>query len=355
MAGHDRTEKATPKRRADARKKGQVARSADLAGAVVLLAALLALSVLGPHVASVLADALRDALMLAATPDVVTPQGLGAILGRQLEAAGAAAAPIALACLVAGVAVSAGQVGLKITPAAMKPDPKRINPLSGAKQLFGLRLLFESSKATVKIAAVGAVMTAALLPRLEDLAGLVGTPPAALWPMLGRQVLGVVQRAVLAYLVIGVIDLVWQRWRHERSLRMDKQQVRQEQKEHQLPPEVRSALRRRQLQAARARMMAAVPQADVVVTNPTHYAVALRYEPEKRAPEVVAKGTDLVAARIREVAAQHGVAIVPDPPLARSLHASVEVGQVIPEELYRSVAQLLAFVYRTASRRRLVA
>jgi flagellar biosynthetic protein FlhB len=351
MAAHDRTEKATPKRRAEARRKGQVARSADLSGALVLLAALLALSVLGPHAATVLADDLREAFALAATPEVVRDRGLAAILGGQAAAAAAAAAPIALACLAAGIAASAGQVGLKITPAALKPDPRRLNPLQGAKQLLGLRSVFEGTKAVVKIAAVGTVAALALLPQLEELAALVGTPPSALGPMLARNALAVVQRAALAYLVIGAIDLGWQRWRHERSLRMDKQQVREEQKEHQLPAEVRSALRRRQVQAARARMMAAVPQADVVVTNPTHYAVALRYDPAKRAPEVIAKGADLVAARIRELARDHGVAVVPDPPLARSLHASVEVGQLIPEELYQAVAQLLAFVFRTAARR----
>jgi flagellar biosynthetic protein FlhB len=131
---------------------------------------------------------------------------------------------------------------------------------------------------------------------------------------------------------------------------MDKQEVKEEAKQHALPPEVRSALRRRQLQAARARMMAAVPQADVVVTNPTHYAVALLYDGSKPAPEVIAKGQDLVAAQIRRIAEEHDVPIVPDPPLARSLHASVEVGQQIPEELFQAVAAVLAFVYRVARR-----
>jgi flagellar biosynthetic protein FlhB len=133
---------------------------------------------------------------------------------------------------------------------------------------------------------------------------------------------------------------------------MDRQEVKEEQKQQQLPGEVRSALRRRQMEAARARMMAAVPQADVVVTNPTHFAVALKYDPSMAAPQVVAKGQDLVAQRIRELAADAGVPLVPDPPLARALHASVEVGRQIPEELYHAVAQVLAFVYRTAARRR---
>src|SRR3954453_20754960 len=138
-----------------------------------------------------------------------------------------------------------------------------------------------------------------------------------------------------------------------KQLKMDKQEVKDEAKQQQLPPEVRNALRRRQMAAARARMMADVPTADVVVTNPTHYSVALRYDGTAPAPQVVAKGQDLVALKIREIAAEHGVAVVPDPPLARSLHATVEVGQQIPEELFQAVAQILAYVYRVAGRRRL--
>ena len=132
---------------------------------------------------------------------------------------------------------------------------------------------------------------------------------------------------------------------------MDKQAVKDEHKSTELPPEVRGAIRRRQMQAARARMMADVPTADVVVTNPTHFAVALKYDAEKAAPEVVAKGSDLVAKKIRELAAESGIPVISDPPLARSLHATVEVGHLIPEELYQAVAQLLSFVYRTARRR----
>jgi flagellar biosynthetic protein FlhB len=134
-------------------------------------------------------------------------------------------------------------------------------------------------------------------------------------------------------------------------MKMDKQEVKEEHKSSELPPEVRGAIRRKQMQAARARMMADVPTADVVVTNPTHFAVALKYDPEKAAPQVVAKGSDLLALKIREIAADSGVPVIADPPLARSLHASVEVHQMIPEELYQAVAGLLAYVYRTARRR----
>jgi flagellar biosynthetic protein FlhB len=176
-------------------------------------------------------------------------------------------------------------------------------------------------------------------------------PAGELAPMLAREVLGIAQRAALAYLAIGLIDYVWQRYRHEKQLRMTKQEVKDEFKQHGLPPEVRAALRRRQMQAARARMMAAVPGADVVVTNPTHVAVALVYDGSKPAPQLLAKGQDLIALQIRRIADENDVPVISDPPLARSINKSVEVGQQIPEDLYQAVAQLLAFVYRTAGRK----
>jgi flagellar biosynthesis protein FlhB len=350
MAG-DRTEKATPKRREESRKKGQVARSMDLNSAVVLLASLMALSAFAPNLVEVLQTAMRDAFMLISTPEVVGHRGLGAITVAQARSVGAATAPVILVCMVAGVLVNVAQVGGRPRVQALKPDPKRLNPLSGAKQLFGPHGLFEGAKSIVKMTAVGAVAALAVLPKLDEFAAMVGTPPRQLLAQLASTIFSIAQRAAIAYLVIGAIDYVWQRYRNEKSMKMDKQSVKDEVKQNDLPAEVKGAIRRRQIMAARARMMADVPQADVVVTNPTHYAVALRYDPEQSAPQVVAKGVDLVTKRIREIAADSGVAIVPDPPLARSLHASVEVGQQIPEEMFQAVAQLLAFVYRTARRR----
>jgi flagellar biosynthetic protein FlhB len=353
MAAGDKTEKATPKKRSEARKKGSVAKSHDLNGAIVMMAALFALSATAPHLVETLERCLRDAFLLVSTPDVVNHRGLGPLLTQQVRSAGLAAAPVIFTCVAAGVLVNVAQVGGKPHLQALKPDPKRLNPLSGFKNIYGPNALFEGAKNIVKVAAVGAVTALGVLPKLDELAALVGMPPAELMPVLAHTVLGIAQRAGAAYLLIGIVDYVYQRHRHEKSLKMDKQEVKEEHKSTELPAEVRGAIRRRQMQQARARMMADVPTADVVVTNPTHFAVALRYDPQKAAPEVVAKGADLLAKKIREIAADSGVPVIADPPLARSLHASVEVGHVIPEELYQAVAQLLAFVYRTARRRAL--
>jgi flagellar biosynthesis protein FlhB len=352
-SGGDKTEKATPKKRSEARKKGSVAKSQDLNGAIVMFAALFALSATAPHLVEVLQVSMRDAFGLISTPDVVNHRGLGPLISSQGRSAALAAAPVILTCIAAGLLINVAQVGGKPHMTALKPDPKRLNPISGFKNIYGKNALFESAKNLFKVAAVGVVTALGVLPKLDELAALVGMPPAQLLPTLAHHVLGIAQRAGAVYLVIGVVDYAYQRYRHEKSLKMDKQEVKDEHKSTELPAEVRGAIRRRQMQQARARMMADVPTADVVVTNPTHFAVALRYDPQKAAPEVVAKGSDLLAKKIREIAADSGVPVIADPPLARSLHASVEVGRVIPEELYQAVAQLLAFVYRTARRRAL--
>ncbi len=354
MAGkgaHDKTEKATPKKRDDARKKGQVAKSADLNGAAVMVAGLFAIAVAGSAIAGRLQEAMIGTLEQIADPGVVERAGIGTLLMGALTDTGLAVAPVAGACLVAGVAASVVQVGFKPSAKAAAPDPKRINPLNGLKQLLGPNALMEGAKSIVKVGVVGAIVAAALVPTLPQMGAMVGMTQTQLAGELVSTIMGIAQRAAIAYLVIALADVAWQRHRHEKSLRMDKQEVKEEQKEQQLPAEVRMAIRRRQASASRARMMAAVPEADVVVTNPTHYSVALKYDGKKTAPEVVAKGQDLLALRIREIAREHGVPVVPDPPLARSLHKSVEVGRQIPEELFGAVAQVLAYVYRVAGRR----
>jgi flagellar biosynthetic protein FlhB len=351
-SGGEKTEKATPKRRDEARKKGQVAKSQDLNGAIVLLASLLSLSALGPAAWRHMRDAMVNAFTLISTPDVIDQQGFGRVLTSAMTDAGLAIMPMAMVCMATGVITGVLQVGWKPSAGVLKPDFKKIDPMKGAKNLFGMHFVFETIKTLVKFAAVGAIAAYALLGQLEELGALVGMSPEEMLARGTQTSVGIAQKAGMAYLVIAIADFVWQRYRHEKGLKMDKEEVKQEFKQQTVSPEVRGAIRRRQMQAARARMMGEVPGADVVVTNPTHYAVALKYDRDSLAPVVVAKGKDLVAARIKAIAAEHGVPVVANPPLARSLHASVEIDRQIPEELFGAVAQLLAFVYRTAGRRR---
>jgi flagellar biosynthetic protein FlhB len=353
MAHEDKTEKPTGKRKQEARRKGQVAKSADLNGALVLVAGVFAASSLGPAVVNGAADSMRSIFADIARPgSVMTGSGLSSLFHSVLNTLLATLAPTAGICLGVGVLANVAQVGLRPSLHRLKPEWKRFNPAVGFKNVFGPRVGFELAKAVAKIGAMGAVVAAALIPQLTSLAASVGTPPGALGSLIGANAKGVAERAAFAYLLIALIDYAWQRRQHNKALKMTKHEVKEEGKQADLPPEIKGAIRRRQLQAARARMMAAVPKADVVVTNPAHFAVALSYDGTRPAPVVVAKGQDLVALQIRRIAVEHDVPIVPDPPLARSLHNSVELGQMIPAELYAAVAQVLAFVYRMAGRRR---
>jgi flagellar biosynthetic protein FlhB len=348
----DKTERATPKRREEARRRGQVAKSQDLNGAIVLLAGLLAISLLAPHVAGVMESALRSGLTSISDPqELMTASGLSTLFSQTLRAIALGVAPIAIVCALAGIVANVGQSGVKPATQALTPDPRRLNPINGARNIFGTRMFFEGAKSLAKVGVVGVIVALALIPRLTELSATVGASPAALAAQLISMVFAIAQRAALAYLVIAAIDYGYQRWRHEKSLRMSKEELREEFKGQSLPAEVKGAQRRRQLQQARARMMAAVPQADVVVVNPTHFAVALKYDGSKPAPECVAKGQDLIALQIRRLAEEAGVPVIEDRPLARSLHASIEVGQLVPEELFQAVAQVLAYVYRVAKRK----
>jgi flagellar biosynthetic protein FlhB len=354
MSASDKTEKATPKKKADARKQGQVARSQDINGAVVMLAGIFALGATGPGIAERLGDVMRRTLMLGADPEAVRLGSIGTLFSDIGTQVALSVAPIVAACMVAGIVASVAQVGLKPTPMALQPKPQRLNPVSGFKQIMGPHAIFETGKNIVKIAVVAVVVLTSLLPHLPEMASMVGMSPIELGTRLVSDIHGIALRAAAAYLVIGFVDYLYQRWRTEKSMRMDKQEVRDESKGQDLPAEVRGAIRRRQMQASRARMMEAVPTADVVITNPTHFSVALRYDGSGAAPEVVAKGQDVIALRIRELAAEHGVPVIPEPPLARSLYASCEVGDMIPEELFAAVAQVLAYVYRVAGRRKVL-
>lgn len=347
----DKTEKATPKRKEEARNKGQVAKSMDLGGAGVLLAGIVALGAFGPTIIQSLQNLLSTSLKTAATPDKLDGAGLGKVVKDASEVAMSAILPIAITCSIAAAVIMAAQVGLKITPKAITPDFKKMNPISNAKQVFGMNALVELVKNVAKVSAVGIVVWMMIKPQMAEVATLVGMEPAALADRILDTTMTVAKAAAAAYFVIGVADYVWQKHKLDKSMKMDKQEIKEEHKSSELPAEVRMAMRRRAMMASRARMMAAIPEADVVVTNPTHYAVALKYDPATFAPTVIAKGMDLVAQKIREAAKEHDVMIVPDPPLARALHASVEVGEAIPEEMYEAVAAVLAFVYRTAARR----
>lgn len=352
MAGSDKTEKATPKRRKEARDKGQVARSVELSGGATLVGGLIGVIAFGPRIASDTGQAMTSIWsQIANGSSVTSAAGLHGLEQLVLKVILETVAPIAGICLLVGVLVNVAQVGFKPTTQALSPKFERLNPVTGFKTKFGKQAGFEAGKSLAKVAVVGAAAAISLVPMITHLTTGVGASPSTLASLMFSGAKSVAIRVVAVYILIAVADYVWQKRRFEKNLKMTKQEIKDESRNQDLPPEVKSAIRRRRILAARARMMAAVPHADVVVTNPTHYAVALVYDGTKPAPTVVAKGKNLIAAQIRRVATENGVPIVPDPPLARSLHASVELDQMIPAELFAAVAQLLAHVYRMAGQK----
>ena len=351
--GDDKTEKATPKRRSEAKEKGGGPRSADLNQAGVMMAGLVGIMLMGPKMVAATASAMTEIFGEISRPqNVISGAGLHGLLMLVEKTLLKTVGPIAGICVLGGIALNLLQGGVRFTPKAITPKFAVLNPMNGFKNLFSPKSLFTLAKDLVKIAIVGGLVALALIPDITHLGASVGTTPYGLGVLMSSGVKSIALRAAIAYLLIGIVDFVWQRHSFEKSIKMSKQEIKEETKQRDLPPEVKRAIRRRQFQQARARMMAAVPRADVVITNPTHYAVALEYDGDHVAPIVIAKGKDHVAAQIRKIAQENGIPLVPDPPLARELFRVVEVDQMIPADLYAAVAQVLAFVYRMAARKR---
>lgn len=350
----DKTEKATPKRREDARKEGNVLRSMEINSAFAMLAGFGILSIWGPKMWG---EMQRDM--------IVRFQNLAAIGTKEWRVEDAMAmfmdvvkvmfyvtAPILFGMMFVGVLASAVQVKPTVTPGVIKPRFKKLNPISGFKQRFGPAALFELVKNVLKLAAVGVPASWLLWSRKDELLALGDAEPIAAGLTAVDLTMSIGFRVAGIYVGIAIIDYLWQKYRFEKNLKMSITDVKQEAKQQELAPELRAAQRRRQRDAARKRMLADVPTADVIITNPTHYAVALKYDPELGAPQVVAKGVDLLALRIREIAEDANVTRVENRPLARQLYAQVEVGHVIPGELFAAVAEVLAYVYQVDQRAR---
>jgi flagellar biosynthetic protein FlhB len=347
-----RTEKATGKRRAEARKRGQVARSSDLNSAIGVLAVFSVLAFSAPKLLGEFENMLTRSLGQSGNWREVTTVGIWPLMLSALESFATIVAPIFGVALVAGLVANVAQVKLKWSMEALKPRFSHLNPKSGLKRLFGTSGLVETGKALVKLVAIGGVAFAAVWAEIPHLGSLVGIPPQELATQIGTRIQSIAFEVIAVLLVLSAADLFWQRHKLEKSMMMTKEEVKQEARQTDISPEVRGAIRKRQYAQFRKRMMAQVPTADVVVVNPTHYAVALRYDPALPAPQLVAKGVDHVAAAIRRIAEENGVPLVSNPPLARTLYRDVELDAMVPEALFVAVAQVLAYVFRTARGRR---
>ncbi len=341
-----KTEDPTPRRLEEARKKGQVPLSREMNSWVMLLmATMLVLALSGPMVTS-LGQGLRTYLEQAhALPGV--PGGLRSVLGGALlETLKILLLPFLLLMAAAFLGPFL-QIGPLFAREAVKPDISKISPIKGWKRLFSTRALMEFAKGILKIGIVAVVAYILLRPFFDTIDHMVGMPVSVMMEEMKALVLRMLAGTLIVFLVVAVIDLLYQRMEHIKKMRMSRYDMKEEYRQTEGDPQIKAKLRQLRSEKAKQRMMANVPTADVVITNPTHYAVALKYDPDTMdAPLCVAKGMDQLALRIREVAKENNVSIIENRPLARALHDLVDVDEVIPTEHYRAVAEIISFVFR---------
>ncbi len=344
----ERTHQPTPRRREDARKKGQVARSQEVASAVALLAGVIALRVFGPWMMRDF-TALSRGLLGETWPTELTPEGLTVKLAGLSLHVLRILLPLMACCCVGAIAANLLQSGFLFSTTPIVPDFNRINPLQGMQRLLSMRGLSELIKPLLKFGLLALVAYNYLHSQLPLLTSLSATGGLQAMSEIARVIWTLLMRVACAMLLVAAVDYLFQRHLHEKSLRMTHQDLREELRRSEGDPLVKARLRRLMQQLARGRMLQQVARATVVVTNPTHLAVALRYDPEEHpAPIVLAKGVRLVAERIKAKASEHHIPVVENPPLARALYRASEPGQPIPVDLYQAVAEIIAFVYRLA-------
>lgn len=342
----ERTEQATPKRLDEARKRGDIPRSRDLSAAAVLLAAGFGMNSLGSYSGGALYNMMRSTLSI--TPEQALYDGyMITSMGNATAQVAIGLAPIFGLVMLAATVAPLALGGWSFSTEALAPDFSRLSPGKGFKRMFSMQAVVELCKSLAKFTVVALVALWVLKRDMAELLQL-GSEPSATAIVHAFRVCGSAFIALSAgLLIIAAIDVPIQLWQYSKKLKMTRQEIRDEMKESEGSPEMKGRIRRAQQEMARGRMMQDVPKADVVVTNPTHYAVALRYDENRmRAPIVVAKGADIIAARIREIAAENNVTIFEAPPLARVLHAHVDIGQEIPQGLYAAVAQVLTYVFQ---------
>ncbi|MEZ6018777.1 MAG: flagellar biosynthesis protein FlhB [Planctomycetota bacterium] len=349
----EKTEDATPKRLEDAREKGQVAMSNEIVVAAGLLTATLSLTMTGPLLWRQSSDIVRDTMLeIGLVGQLHAESGVFSDLMRNM---GTVVLPgmllFVLPIYALSLLVGYGQIGFRLTPKAITPDWGKLNPAKGIKKVIGAKAWMRTLLSTLKIAAISIAVVSAVYSERLTLGSLVSQDLTSALGRTGDIMLKAALAGIAAAVLLGLIDLAWQRYQHAKELRMTKKEVKDEAKQTEGDPHVKARIRSIQREVARRRMMDDVPKATVVITNPTHFAVALRYEQNgaDRAPYVVAKGMDQVALNIRRVATENGVPIVEDPPLARGLHRMVEIGDEIPVELFEAVARVLAFVLNPGS------
>ena len=347
----EKTEKPTPRRREQARKKGQVARSREIPSVLILMTSIGVFFLAGTWMFWSLSSLMGGIFENLSSWRIESIEQTGSLLAALGGRILGILTPILLAVFIAGIVSNVAQVGFMFKFSLLAPKISKLNPLNGLKRFVSLKALVEVVKSISKMLIIGAVAYLAVVTDIESIPALVQLPVSRIMIYIGHMSAKICFFAALVMIFLAVVDYVYQRWEHEKNLRMTKQEIKDETKQTEGDPKVKARIRSIQLEMSRRRMMDAIPEADVVITNPTHLAVALKFDGQTMAaPCVLAKGAGHLAARIKNLARENGVPVIENKPLAQALYKAVEIGEAIPMELYKAVAEILAYVYRIKGR-----
>ena len=349
--GQEKTEVPTEKKRRESREEGQVAFSKELSSAALLAGIVLTLVATSPIILDAMRQLMSQIFRDLAQSEELSIDSIFTLSGEILSIILPAFAPFVAVIIFVGIFASVLQVGVLITFKAIAPKFNKISPLTGLKRLFSSQSLADFLKSMAKLIIVGFVGYLTYIEKITELNGLSVSTPESILIYNFTVVAEVAGKILLALVVIAIFDYFYQRWHHEQQLMMTKQEVKDETKQTEGDPQLKARIRQIQREMSNARMMQEVPKADAVIVNPTHFSVAILYDRDvMTAPEVIAKGADHLALRMRTVARENNVPILERPELARDLYANVEIGDDIPERFYKAIAEILAFVYRLRKR-----
>ena len=341
----DKTEQPTGKKLDDARQKGNVPQSKEIPSVMILGAGVGVLFFGGSWMLGRLIDLMRTIYQQSGTLSMA-PETMHAFLGEIFLNSAVVLAPLMLGVITAGVVGNVAQFGFLITGEKLTPDFAKLNPISGLKKLASLRSLVELAKSILKLVIIGGVAYVVLKRYMDQFPGLMQLNVGGIMNFIGQVSFQMCLYVCMVLLVMAILDFSYVRWQHHQDLKMTKQEVKDEFKQREGDPTVKARIRSVQREMARQRMMEAVPEATVVITNPTHLAIAVKYREGMPAPAVVAKGAGFVAQKIKAIAVENDIPVVENKPLARTMFTSTDIGDFIPAELYRAVAEILAYVYR---------
>jgi len=343
----EKTEKATPKKRQDARKKGQVIKSQDITSAIVMLSVFIFLIAFAGSFTSNIQSFFKQTFLHNVHLQEITIEDVMQIFKAMLLEFAIIVLPIMGVAFVAALMGNYIQFGFLFTTESMKFDLKKMDPIKGLKRIFSVKAIIELLKSVLKITFIGSVTTIIVWTNIKAVLALSFKSPAETLVTVATLVGTMGVAASLVLLCLSVLDWSYQKYDYEKNLKMSKQDIKDEYKNSEGDPLIKSKIKQRQREMAMRRMMSEIPTADVVITNPTHYALVLKYDEDQMdAPKVVAKGTDFVAQKIKLIAKEHDIVMVENRPLARAMYDQVEIGDTVPDEFFKAVAEILAYVYR---------